>query len=209
MYEDFFIFAAMVIVISITGVMAPGPLFTANIAYGIRGGIKSGFKMAIGHTIVEIPIVVIFGLGIIVVDGALWFRAGIAVVGAIGLFIFAIMQAKSVIRDTPKEHIFGNNPLIAGAMLSFLNPLFILWWGTIGLKLITDAHQFGLIGIPIMFALHIWIDYAWMMFIGGISNKASKFITNRVYKIIMIGMSIVLAYFGILFITDAVTYFTE
>ena len=94
-------------------------------------------------------------------------------------------------------------------MLSFLNPLFILWWGTIGLKLITDAHQFGLIGIPIMFALHIWIDYAWMMFIGGISNKASKFITNRVYKIIMIGMSIVLAYFGILFITDAVTYFTE
>ena len=69
----------MVIVISITGVMAPGPLFTANIAYGIRGGIKSGFKMAIGHTIVEIPIVVIFGLGIIVVDGALWFRAGIAV----------------------------------------------------------------------------------------------------------------------------------
>ena len=208
MYEDFFIFAFMVMIISVTGVMSPGPLFVANIAHGIKGGMKSGFKMAVGHTIVEIPIVVAFGLGIIVIDGTLWFKAGITIVGAIGLFVFVAIQMKSVMCYSIKERVFGNSPLITGMVLSFLNPLFILWWGTIGLKLITDANQWGLIGISTMFALHIWMDYAWMMFVGGMSGKASKFITNKVYKMIMIGTSIILVYFGIMFVADAMTHFT-
>jgi len=45
-------FAVLVIVISASGVMAPGPLFAATVSYGLRGGVRAGFKMAIGHTIV-------------------------------------------------------------------------------------------------------------------------------------------------------------
>ena len=48
-------FAFVVIIISASGVMSPGPLFAANISYGLRDGAKSGIKMAIGHTIVEFP----------------------------------------------------------------------------------------------------------------------------------------------------------
>lgn len=41
-------FAVLVIVISASGVMALGPLFAANISYGLREGIRAGVKMAIG-----------------------------------------------------------------------------------------------------------------------------------------------------------------
>ena len=41
-------FAIVVIVISASGVLSPGPLFTANIFYGLKGGAKAGLKMAYG-----------------------------------------------------------------------------------------------------------------------------------------------------------------
>ncbi len=45
--EEWLGFFALVIVISSSGVMAPGPLFTANIGYGLKGGAKAGLKMAV------------------------------------------------------------------------------------------------------------------------------------------------------------------
>jgi len=54
-------FAVLVIVISASGVMAPGPLFAATVSYGLREGTRAGFKMAIGHTIVELPLVIFVG----------------------------------------------------------------------------------------------------------------------------------------------------
>ena len=43
-------FAVMVIAISASGVMSPGPLFTANIVYGLKEGKIAGLKIAMGHT---------------------------------------------------------------------------------------------------------------------------------------------------------------
>ena len=56
---QFFEFAILVIIVSVSGVMAPGPLFAANVSYGLKGGAKTGIKMAIGHTIVELPLVIL------------------------------------------------------------------------------------------------------------------------------------------------------
>ena len=56
-------FAVLVIIISASGVMSPGPLFAANITYGLREGFRSGIKIAIGHSIVELPLVMLLGHG--------------------------------------------------------------------------------------------------------------------------------------------------
>ena len=39
--EETIAFAATVVLISISGVMSPGPLFATNIVYGIRGGLSA------------------------------------------------------------------------------------------------------------------------------------------------------------------------
>ena len=51
--ETLFSFAVMVIAISASGVMSPGPLFAANIVYGLKEGKIAGIKMAVGHTVIE------------------------------------------------------------------------------------------------------------------------------------------------------------
>ncbi len=67
-------FAILVIVISASGVMAPGPLFAANVSYGLREGTKAGIKMAIGHTIIEFPLVILLGIGVFSLESFPEFR---------------------------------------------------------------------------------------------------------------------------------------
>ena len=197
-------FAIIVIVISASGVMAPGPLFAANISYGLRQGAKSGIKMAIGHTIVEFPLVILLGIGVFSLETFPEFRMIISIVGAITLFVFALVQIKTVLQNnknitsTPKH-----GPLVTGIILSALNPFFIIWWLTIGFKLISDAMLiWAFSGIVIVFFLHIWMDFAWLGGISFLASKSVKIISNRNYKIILLGLSLILIYFGITFLTD-------
>ena len=198
-------FTLIVIGISASGVMAPGPLFVANIAYGLKEGAKSGIKMAIGHTMVELPLVILLGIGVFSLDVFPEFRTLIAIFGAVALFVFAGLQIKSVFQQ--KEITSDNKkqkPLIAGIVLSAFNPFFIIWWLTIGFKLISDAMLiWAFAGILIMFGLHIWMDFVWLGTIAFLASKSKKILSNRNYKIVMIGLSGMLIYFGITFLQDA------
>ena len=201
---QFFEFAILVIIVSVSGVMAPGPLFAANVSYGLKGGWKTGIKMAIGHTIVELPLVILLGIGVFSLEIFPEFRTIISILGAITLFVFATIQIKTVLR---KEKIKTSNPkqgpLIAGILLSALNPFFIIWWLAIGFKLISDAMilwSFG--GILIMFVLHIWMDFVWLGAVSFFASKSSGILSNRNYKVLMLGISGMLVYFGITFLIE-------
>ena len=186
--------------------MAPGPLFAANISYGLRGGISAGLKMAIGHTIVELPLVILLGIGVFSLESFPEFRTIITVLGAITLFGFAILQIiklynrKEQISKKPTQ-----GPIITGIILSALNPFFIMWWLTIGFKLISDAVEvWSLVGIVIMFGLHIWLDFAWLGAISFFASKANKILSNRNYKFLMLGLSGMMIYFGITFVIEII-----
>lgn len=199
-------FAIIVIAISASGVMAPGPLFTANVSYGLREGTKSGIKMAIGHTIVEFPLVILLGVGVFSLEIFPEFRTVISIFGAITLFAFAILQIKTVLQN--KEHIKSKpkyGPLVTGISLSALNPFFIIWWLTIGFKLISDAMMiWAFSGILVVFFLHIWMDFAWLGGVSFLASKSSRILSNRNYKVLMVGLSLMLVYFGITFLTDLI-----
>ena len=201
---QFFEFAILVIVVSASGVMAPGPLFAANVSHGLKKGARAGYKMAVGHTIVEFPLVVLLGIGVFSLESFPEFRIIISVLGAITLFVFAGLQVRSVLKNneltsTNQKH----DPLIAGILLSALNPFFIIWWLTIGFKLISDAMlMWAFAGILVVFGLHIWMDFAWLGAVAFLAAKSSKILSNRNYKMLIIGLSIVLVYFGITFLID-------
>ena len=189
-------FAIIVITISLSGVVSPGPLFAANISYGLKGGIKSGLKMAYGHTVVELPLVVLLGVGAISLTTIPQFREITSVLGALSLFVFAGIQIKSTIKKPSVIFEGRHGPFLAGIILSGLNPFFLIWWFTIGFKLITDAILlYSFVGIGIMFAFHIWMDYAWICFVAFLSSKGMKIISNKKYNIFIITISGVLVYF--------------
>ena len=198
-------FAIVVIVISASGVLSPGPLFTANIFYGLKGGAKAGLKMAYGHTLVELPLVILLGLGAFSLEAIPEFRTYIGIIGALGLFVFAGIQLKQIFKNS-LEPTNGpkHGPFLAGILLSALNPFFIVWWLTIGFKLISDALIYwSFWGILIMFLLHIWMDYVWLSSTALVSSRISKILSNRNFKVLVVGLSVVLVYFGITFLIDA------
>jgi len=198
-------FTIVVIVISASGVLSPGPLFTANIFYGLKGGAKAGLKMAYGHTLVELPLVILLGLGAFSLEAIPEFRTYIGIIGALGLFVFAGIQLKQIFKNS-LEPINGpkHGPFLAGILLSALNPFFIVWWLTIGFKLISDALIYwSFWGILIMFLLHIWMDYVWLSSTALVSSRISKILSNRNFKVLVVGLSVVLVYFGITFLIDA------
>ena len=199
-------FAIIVIIISASGVMSPGPLFAANITYGLKQGTKAGIKIAIGHTIVELPLVILLGIGIFSLEIFPEFKTIISILGAITLFVFAFMQIKSTLKKNKKsETKLKQGPIITGVLLSALNPFFIIWWLTIGLKLISDAMAiWAFVGILIVFVLHVWMDFVWLGSTAFLISKSKKIISNTNYKIIMLALSVILIYFGITFLTDVI-----
>ena len=200
--QEIFGFLGLVIVISASGVMSPGPLFAANVMYGLREGKVSGIKMAIGHTIVEFPLILLLGVGFFSIESIPEITVGITIYTAAGLCVFALLQIRSVTKQKFNLEVrSGQGPFVAGILLSALNPFFIIWWLTIGLVLISESIQnFGIIGIVILFLFHIWMDYAWLFTIAAFSSKAKNYLSKRNFKIIIIGLSVVLIYFGIDFL---------
>ena len=195
-------FAVMVIAISVSGVMSPGPLFTANIVYGLKEGKIAGLKIAMGHTVVEFPLIVFLGLGTISLETFPEYRILITVIGAIGLFVFAGLQIKSIFgKDFRNKTNSNKNSFLAGIFLSALNPFFIIWWLTIGIVLITESIAlWGFSGILILFIFHIWMDYVWLFAVAGFASKAKNVLSNNNYKILIVGLSIILVYFGVQFL---------
>lgn len=199
-------FAIIVIIISASGVMSPGPLFAANITYGLKQGTKAGIKIAIGHSLVELPLIILLGIGIFSLEIFPEFKIIISILGAITLFVFAFMQIKSTLKKNEKsETKLKQGPIITGVLLSALNPFFIIWWLTIGLKLISDAMAiWAFVGILIVFVLHVWMDFVWLGTTAFLISKSKKIISNTNYKIIMLALSAILIYFGITFLTDVI-----
>jgi threonine/homoserine/homoserine lactone efflux protein len=197
-------FAITVITISVSGVMSPGPLFAANVAYGVKGGWKTGVKMAYGHTVVELPLVILLGIGAISLSTFPQFREYISILGAISLFAFAGLQLRGILKKSSQDYSSKHVPFFIGILLSALNPFFLIWWFTIGFKLITDALiLYSFIGIAIMFAFHVWMDYAWLGGVGFLSSRGKKILSTKNYRVFMIAISCVLVYFGATFLIQA------
>jgi len=205
--EELLGFAVTVIIISTSGVMSPGPLFVANVFYGTKEGASAGLKMSYGHTVVELPLIILLGFSALSLETIPQFRIIIAILGSIGLFLFAGMQIKSVFKSkTTLTNQTKHGPFFAGILFSALNPFFIIWWFTIGFKLISDSlFLWPFWGIAILFALHIWMDYAWLTSTAYLSSRGSRFLSNKNYRFFIFGISLVLIYFGITFITDVIS----
>lgn len=201
-------FGVEVVAVSASGVLAPGPLFFMNLLFGTRFGMLSGFKVANGHAIVELSLIVFLAAGLITFDSARKYSDIIALIGGVAILAFAAMQICSIIRQKSCFAAKGNSdiasskgPFAGGVMMTALNPFFLIWWFTIGLKLILDSAAFGLVtGLALLFATHIWMDYAWLGGTAYLASRGSRLLKSRYYPLLIATLSAVLVYYGISFL---------
>lgn len=196
--------ALVVVGVSASGVMAPGPLFAANVSYGIRRGARAGIWMAAGHAAVELPLVALLGAGALSLAAAPRAADAVSVLGAAALFGFAAVQAYSAARPGRGAAAPARGPLLAGAALSALNPFFVAWWLTVGLKLVSDAAgAWGFAGVLGVFGLHIWMDFAWMGAVAFLASRGAGMLSPRNRRVLTACLSVPMAYFGVLFLLDS------
>lgn len=197
-------FVVEVVAVSASGVLGPGPLFFTNIFYGMRQGSKAGLKISLGHTIIELPLIILLATGVFTLVESIRYDGMIGLVGGVGIIGFAALQIAGVFRkknlQTASPITGEKGPFVAGIVLSAFNPFFLVWWFTVGLKLIADSATFGLAaGIAILFALHIWMDYAWLVGTAYLASKGSSILKLKYYRLMLLALAAVLMYYGAYF----------
>lgn len=208
---DLFNFVATVIVVTASGALAPGPLFFGLLVHSSKEGARAGFSAAIGHTIIELPLVLALALGLLAAANQPMIKSVIGLVGGLGLICFGALQIYKTLRNRPesvqkpKAKNLPASSLVLGLALTGLNPYFILWWLTIGSVLIVQALAFAaIVGVLIMYLAHVWMDYAFLTTIAHLGKKGNAIVGSRYYRILLVAFGLILAYYGATFVLQAV-----
>jgi len=193
------LFLLSVAIISLTGVMLPGPMTAATIAKGYRNK-NAGALIALGHGVIELPLIAAMYLG---VGHFLELPAvvnGIYIVGGVALFYLGFRMFRTA-GDAPEE--VGGLPassVVTGILVTGTNPAFYVWWITIGAALITGAARFGVIGIVLLGVVHWPCDLIWSEFLSMGTFKSRKWWTGKVQRIVFSVCALVLLGFGAWFV---------
>ncbi|MCX8124081.1 MAG: LysE family translocator [Spirochaetes bacterium] len=197
---SFIEFAFITLTVSLSGVMAPGPMSAVTINHGTRSK-YAGLLVSTGHAIIELPVIIALFAGIQVIMQFANITSYITLSGGIVLVILATLTAQSVKANTT---ITTYTPLLDGIILSAFNPYFYVWWLTIGLSLIQKGIIFGSIGLAAFSFLHIVCDYIWLLILSMLSFAGASFLGAKFTKTVGFITVIMLYAFGLYFIYDAI-----
>ncbi len=196
-----FLFSAAAI--SLSGVMAPGPMTAATVAAGVRGK-HHGALVAVGHGIVEFPLMaaILLGAGALLKTEVA--RIGVGLVGG-GFLLFMGAQMLIALRKPATGGRAGDprHPIWTGVILTAANPYFLLWWATIGLALATQAVELGLAAFVLFAVVHWLCDLVWLDVLSLASHGGSKRMGRHTDRIIAMICGAAMLGFGVKFIADA------
>ncbi len=216
---DWLGFAVLVVVITASGALAPGPLFFATLLVGVKRGGWAGFKVAVGHNAVELPLVLLLALGLLSLLNVVAVKLALGIGGGAVLIALGLLQLRDGVNTWRKQldffevnekksvgvSKFMDNPFFVGAALSAFNPFFILWWLTIGAQLVLEALALAaLVGVLIMYVLHVWMDYAWLTVVARAAYTGRRLLSPKSYAATLAVFGVVLILFGVHFISKVI-----
>ena len=199
------VFLVKVVVISISGVMAPGPVMAATISAGAKNR-HAGALVAIGHGIVEFPLIflIMAGMGRLFESEVVKIIIGLA--GGLFLLFMGVGMLRNIFAAASEdaEKLNAKNPIWIGIALSAGNPYFLLWWATIGLALAQSAQKLGVIAFVIFAVVHWLCDLFWLEAISLATFNGARVMGPKPQRIILIICGVAVVIFGVWFIFDAV-----
>ncbi|RKY79007.1 hypothetical protein DRQ00_04315 [candidate division KSB1 bacterium] len=199
-----FLFEA--VLISLSGIMAPGPITAITICKGNESP-HAGALIAVGHGIIEFPLMVFIFYGFGYLQNSFYIKPTIGFIGGLILFVMGIGMLRSIKNVDANSSRHTHSSIIAGVVLSAGNPYFLIWWATVGAALILRSISFGILGFLIFAVVHWSCDFLWYYFLSALSFKGKKFFGNKFQKIIFMICGIFLLILSGKFIFEAVVGF--
>lgn len=139
MFTDFIVPG---IFVGIGSAVSPGPMMLLIISETLRGGIRSGWNVAVAPLITDIPFII---LSILLAAGIGSFQplvAGISFIGA-GFLIFLAYQNITVQKADLQKPTTGSKSLWKGVTLNLVNPHLYIFWFSVALPVFARGNTVG------------------------------------------------------------------
>jgi threonine/homoserine/homoserine lactone efflux protein len=190
-------------------VITPGPVSTAIVSESARRGFMVGPLVATGHVAVEFVMVVLLALGvsaglhtppilgvISLLGGALLVWMGGGMVWGASKGKFALPKPGGDVKVVSNWHLLG-----LGVGATVVNPFWYGWWLTVGTTYLAfpQVRALGLTGLLAFYCGHIAGDYLWDCILSGVVGGGRRWITDAVYKWVVVGCGAYLVYLGAVF----------
>ncbi|MPZ97893.1 MAG: lysine transporter LysE [Dehalococcoidia bacterium] len=213
--------------VGLSGALSPGPLTVLAIREAPRRGWWAGPLATLGHGVVELALVVALALGLAayveegvgtavigLVGGATLVWMGVALArSASGASLDDEMAAAGVERRGAAATSVGTHPrpdlrallTVAplGALVSVVNPYWMLWWATVGTKLTVDSLDAGWAGPGAVFVGHILSDLVWLTSVAFLVGSGSRWLVGRGYRVVLVVCALFLVGIGLYFAGSA------
>ena len=177
---DFYLFLASVLLISLSGVLMPGPLFAVTIKKASKSK-TAGALIAVGHGIVEFPLMflIFFVLSQFTLPSIVQIAVGL--VGGLLMIFIGVQAFRNRHKQEEVTVDLKRDSVLAGVWTTVANAGFILWWLTIGTTLILNAKLFGLLGFSVFAGVHWLTDFSWYTVVALLIFKSQRFWTERIH----------------------------
>lgn len=195
-------YLGMVALVSLSGVMAPGPLLATTICKGYQDR-NAGLGISLGHATIEVPLIIAIFLGLgTVLDNTYVFIA-IGFVGGIILLYMGwdlIRSREKFVVECPTDK---RSSFKAAIIMTAANPYWLIWWATAGAALVAGAVAFGPIMLPLFLAVHFSCDLAWYMLVSYSVNRSKEMWSRKWHKLLFVASGIIMLVFGLYFLLSS------
>jgi len=199
-------------VVALTGALMPGPVLALTISSVARRGFRAAPLIIAGHALLELALVIalVFGLSRLIDSG--FVASIIGIVGGsvlIGIGTMTSIKGRRSVNplSSPPTYATRDHMLVvSGVVLSLSNPYWFLWWATIGLTYLLWSLKLGTAGVATFFVGHTSGDFAWHSVVALVIITGRRFISDSVYRRMLIVCGVALVGLGIYFIISGAQF---
>ena len=202
----------------LSGALMPGPVLAITITAVLQVGFIAAILIILGHSILELILVVALALGLKNVLKNRFVTGSIGVIGGSVLLWFAYgmitaawsgISAPQATTAAQAETVTYLGLIGKGALTSISNPYWLIWWATIGATYMMVSLEKSVVGISAFYVGHISADFLWYSAVGIALVLGKQILSDRVYMGIIIICGLFLTYLGVYFLYTGIRKFLK
>jgi threonine/homoserine/homoserine lactone efflux protein len=195
--------------VALSGAAAPGPLMFATVKESYTSGTRAGLLLSLGHALVEVPAVVILGLGMVSLQGgktlSVLYLCGGSLLLVLGLLTLRdAVVLKVAVQSSGMHESSKLRQLFLGAASSVSNPYWSIWWATIGAVYVLSSLELSVLGVVLFYFSHISADFAVFTTISFAVSKGKDLLGTKSYRFVLALSGLALLLIGVSFLVEGV-----
>jgi len=191
------------VVISLSGVMMPGPMFAVTLAKSYRSP-WAGTQISLGHAVIEVPLILLIYFGFARFFENNTVQLVLSLLGGAMIIWMGIAMFRARAEVVQRGNDLPYSAFAAGILTSGFNPYFLLWWATIGSMLVMKFLDFDITGLIVLIVVHWLCDLVWLSLVSTVVYRTRSLWGLKFQEWLFITCSLLLIGFGGWFLVSGI-----